>query len=358
MLCPRIRVIELMKRWSRAMPDVAGPFVAPLRLRRKAAVCAGIFAGLACLVASAEDAWGEAGPTDTVPTAIGPIRGSEAATETCQTAVAEGGGGEASSINELFTEFHCWLSIQRYRPALAALETACGKADEPECLFDRAYVHHALIEVEADRESENCRISRENYERYLARDPYDTYCDEARSALDELNRICAPAPRPTSPPAKWDPDVIGAIEGSAGLAKVSAGSVHPFQGADEPSGTTGEPTTTDGAKLRAAAWILLGAGAAAGVATGVSWAATLQVDSQLKARTNELSGNLDPKDADNLWLDESRHRYRDLTLVFGGSTLLLLGAGVTLLVLDASSENTLSFGAPGGLPGLSYGGAF
>ena len=326
-------------------------------MRRKTARGVHVLLGLSCLTAVAETA-------GAAPSVALPFGSEEVSVETCQPAAALGPAGDGSAINELFTEFHCWLSIQRYRPALAALESACGLADEPECLFDRAYVHHALIEVEADRESENCRISRENYERYLARDPYDTYCDEARSALDELNRICAPAPRPASLPVKWDPDVIGAIEGSTGLAKASAAPFEPFQATQKPSETIPEQKAA-GAELRAAAWILLGAGAAAGVATGVSLATTLQVDSQLKAGrqtldpiTGDPSGKLDPDSRENQALDQSRYRYRDLTLVFGGSTLLLLGAGVTLLVLDAGSEGSLSFGAPGGLPGVSYGGAF
>ncbi len=336
-------------RWFYAVLAVRGAFGTTVASCRKTARGICVLVGLSCLAAFAEDA--RAAP----PVAL-PFGAEEAGAEACQAAGAAREAGDGAAINELFTEFHCWLSIQRYRPALAALENACGLADEPECLFDRAYVHHALIEVEPDREAENCRISRENYERYLARDPYDTYCDEARSALDELNKICAPAPRPASLPVKWDPDVIGPIDSGASPPDVSGGRLVSLDGTGQVGGRAREaPPVSEGAELRAAApWLLLGGGAATGVVTGVLLGYMFRADSELVARQSDGKA---PGGEDRA-LDHNRVVYRDWALVLGGSTALLLGAGVTLLVLDAGPESILSFGAPGGLPGVSYGGVF
>jgi hypothetical protein len=108
--------------------------------------------------------------------------------------------------------------------------------------------------------------------------------------------------------------------------------------------------------LYTAAWLALGAGAATGVATVVSWKHLSDADSALYERVTR--GTDDRQDALNNELDQERRRQLVRTWAFGVGTVLLLGAGASLLVLDAGGGSDLSFDIGGDFHGLRYHGAF
>jgi hypothetical protein len=305
-------------------------------------------ASFLCVAVLARNSPGEERPGSFAPGSASP--------NACQPASPEGGPANAElTVGALLAESECWLAAREYDRALSAIERACTRSDLPSCLFNRAFVHHAMLEVPGELDQEHCRVSRESYERYLLLDPYGSRSDEAAGAVRELEQICAsehPALAAAAPAMSWGPDVIRAVEANAtvGVPSVDRSAAHPT-----PTERQREPPPAHAAtQQREAMWLFFGAGAATSLATVVSWKQLSNANSDLVARAPQVERG----ETESLALDRKRRSYQIATWGLGLGSAVLWGAGVRLLLLEAGSGGGWFLGADGAGPGLSYRNAF
>lgn len=242
----------------------------------------------------------------------------------------------------LSRRFECLFAAGQYQACLPVLDEACKLTDAPRCLYSLAVVHHALF---------HCELAASYYESYLSRDPYDSVRDEAVSALNELRRICGQpesAPPPPSPAAE---DAIHPLDEHASVAAPQAAFVPPPVFAPTPAPT---PRERPSPVRKVLAFSTLGAGVATAVATAVFASYGQRAESDINVRARMLDNVADDEARA---LDENGKRYNTLAWVFFGSSVALLGASVTLFVLDAQSEQSLDVATDGSLS-VRYRGSF
>lgn len=137
------------------------------------------------------------------PFLAAPVRAQESAAEVSDGQPTECGSSAVTGPADPeapFVEFQCWFDASDYSRALKALERACtASSDDPACLFNRALVHHLLLEDPKEPAEEHCRISRANYADYLAGNPQGEQAAEVQNALVELAEICETAPAAAAP---------------------------------------------------------------------------------------------------------------------------------------------------------------
>jgi hypothetical protein len=228
----------------------------------------------------------------------------------------------APRVDALFQRFQCLFDAQAYQDCLPVLEQACSLTDSPRCLFNLALVHHALL---------HCEAAVGYYEAYLERDPYDAGRDEALSALADLRGICGKhEPAPLLPPAS-----VGAIPPVQGAVPAPAAAVEPVPTAAVPDGMS---------TRRVLAYTTLAAGAATSVATAVFAVYGKRAESDVVERAAQ---NEQVRDAEAAAIDSNGHQYNTLAWIFLGSSVALLGTSVTLFVIDANAQQSVSVGAEG-----------
>jgi tetratricopeptide (TPR) repeat protein len=230
-------------------------------------------------------------------------------------------------VNELFER-------GEYAAALPLMEQVYALTQAPRWLFNLGVIHHALGD---------CVRALGYYERYLRSEPPAQGRAEARAALDSLSPICGavvresePAPVPSEPPARLVSAPIVAREAPMRASPPGAG---------------------DGVSTRALlGWSLLGVGAASGVTALVSVLVANDAASDLNALGREAivrSAQGETYDsccaARGDSLEATRHRYVTLAPILGLGSLVLLGAGATLLVLESGEQHTLALGGAGPL---------
>lgn len=266
-------------------------------------------------------------------------------------------------IAALFGEFQCWLARGHYDKSLAALDQACSASDDPACLFNRALVHHAQLQVADATEAEHCAESRRNYAAYVDVSPYETHAERARQALLELEQICGPVKVAPAPAIQVAPDAIPAWQGE----------VPPFKSAATPApvevAPLAAPDQADAVRYRTTTWVLLGAGAASALAAVVTGVRTKQAWDDLKALelspkqlqelgvTRRSEVNVYPYEETES-LERRLTQYEVMTWGFGATAAVLLGIGIGRTVLDAGPAPSLAISAGPGFGGLSYGGEF
>ncbi|HTV20746.1 MAG TPA: tetratricopeptide repeat protein [Polyangiaceae bacterium] len=248
-------------------------------------------------------------------------------------------------IQSLYQRFECHFERKQYAECLPYLEQACLLTDSPRCLLNLGAVHHALM---------HCQRARSYYEQYLSRSPYDAEGDEARDALDELNRACgaggATALAP-EPPAELpiDPAVVPALtaESPSGLPRW-----------DTTPGTATHPVRDQRSSHddRMITWSLFGAGAIALTGTLVAAGYGVRAERDYE-RLDRQNGDLDAASDPRLRaIDRRGRRYNHVMLGLGAASGLLLGAGTTVWLLDLGSDTALDVSADGAR--LQYRGRF
>lgn len=267
-------------------------------------------------------------------------------------------------VAALFGEFQCWLARGHYDKSLAALDQACSASDDPACLFNRALVHHAQLQVADATEAEHCAESRRNYAAYVDVSPYETHAERARQALLELEQICGPVKVAPAPAIQVDPEAIPAWQGE----------VAPFKSAATPApvevAPLAAPDQADAVRYRTTTWVLLGAGAASALAAVVAGVRTKEAWDDLKASKWSVPPAEVPigqaqrsqifvySDRETRSLERRLTQYEVMTWGFGATAAVLLGIGIGRTVLDAGPAPSLAINAGPGFGGLSYGGEF
>lgn len=268
-------------------------------------------------------------------------------------------------VAALFEEFQCWLGVGQYAAALTALDQACSASDDPACLFNRALVHHAQLQLVDMDEAQLCRLARRNYTAYVDTSPYEAAAERAQKALIELNQICGPLKISAAAVASFDPEVIPPWSGDPPLAGASQPAPRPVENLPPPV------AATNGVRLkrRATTWILVGAGAATALGAVMTGIHTRRAYDDLKAREvprAELDALGIPRTREvpvyafreTESLERRLLQYEVLTWGLGATAALLLGVGIGRAVLDAEPAPSLSISLSPGFGGLGYGGQF
>jgi tetratricopeptide (TPR) repeat protein len=165
--------------------------------------------------------------------------------------------------------------------AIVLLERAYELTGSSRYVFNLGAAHHG---------AGHCEIARSYYEEYLNREPRGSERGAAAAALEELYSKC-------------------------GRARVRD------------------------RRYQVAGSVLLGIGAAAGIASLTSLTMMRRAQSDFDDRS-AARGLWKPGEIDSL--RENGHDYETLSRVFGLSALVLLGAGTTLLVLDSRRDASVS----------------
>jgi hypothetical protein len=241
-------------------------------------------------------------------------------------------------VQSAFARYECLFDRGQYAECLPVIEGACHLMDPARCLFNLATVHYALL---------HCETALGYYREYLDKAPYDDGRDQALSALEDLNRVCG------------FHDASGASPATGSVSEPSTAVL------DTPNGVSTPPVVSTPQQLAASdlrpvsnhrvlAYSLLGAGAATAIASGLFAIYGQRVDADYDERLRRV-GHWRDSEFDSL--DANGRRYNTFALVFLGSSAALIGAGTTLLVLDARANGSLLVGSTG-LPSVSYQGRF
>jgi hypothetical protein len=266
------------------------------------------------------------------------------APESCGLAPASASSSEDAA--QLYRQFECRFLRGDYQGGLPFLQKACTLTSSPRCAFNLGAVHHALM---------HCELARAYYSRYLELAPYDENGAAARDALAELRVSCPSAPSaaavPVGPALSEPPsglvvapltDARPMVEDSGRALATPAAAAHPPAAASS---------------SRTLSWCLLGAGAATGAMTLVALLHGARADQDATARDRQ-NGSLGlADDAQLRSIDHEGHRANQLAWGFGSASLLLLGAGATLLFVDFGEQGRLSVSSEQAA-GISYERAF
>jgi hypothetical protein len=227
----------------------------------------------------------------------------------------------------------------RFGDALPLLERAYALTGTPRYLFNLGVIHHKLSQ---------CQPARNYFERYLLEDPAGSAQAEAKWALRELYLHCPESPgdesaaqaRSPSPARRHPQPARGpttAAPPRAGIAPSDERLALPSQ----------------------RALILLGAGAAVGVAAlvsvGLQNRAQNDIDA-LRARAAREGEVWDSYESQRTSLSGNAHLYRGMSIVLGIGSAVLAGSGATFWILDAPTPDTVNGYAL--TPGFSYSGRF
>jgi hypothetical protein len=205
-----------------------------------------------------------------------------------------------------------------YRRAVPLLERAYALTDSPRFSFNLGVLHHKLSE---------CEPARLYFERYLLEDPAGEARAQAMSALQELNAHC---------PASETHARSGGLPASAA----------PPKSVDTHPDVSSRPLAADaeerggGAILRGpgtAAWVLMGVGAAAGVAAVISAAKQASAQNEiddLGSRATRDATPWDQLEAERQSSSDRAKLYRALSIGLGVACASLVGTGATLWVLE------------------------
>lgn len=286
-------------------------------------------------------------------------RAASAADET----TSEAGVGSESSAEEralaLRERGRELVLAKDYAGAVPLFEEAYALTGAPRYLFNLGMAHHWLF---------HCELARGYFEEYVRRDPEGEGRSQADSALEELYAQCGHAPAGESVPG------IGTA--SSGYPSTqSADGVHsPAPAADatsmKPARLIPRPDTdaAGGSGRRSAVWLLWGAGGAAALAGITSGLLMLRTERDLDAlRSLPSETELSRSSVRSSWTEVAEReedalmangkRYETMMLAFGLGSLALIGAGVTLRLMD--DDGGVAFAvSPDGGPSLSYRGAF
>lgn len=225
-----------------------------------------------------------------------------------------------------------------YAAALPLTQAEYERTHAPRWLFNLAMIHHALGD---------CRLALYHYELYLRSNPGPRGRAEATTASANLTPLCGegpPAPEalPIVPLELVPPGATraDAVEARAPMARIAS--------------SASESAEHDSTRALVG-WSLVGAGAAAGVTAVVSLALAIDAGSSLndlgreaaqRSRTGETYDDCCAERGREL--ESTRQRYSTLAPIVGVGSLLLMGAGATLLVLDAGEQRSLVL-RPGGV---------
>ena len=253
-----------------------------------------------------------------------------------------------------FAEYQCWFGVGEFQLALDALEDACGNSGDPACLFNRALVHHAWLEVPDENEQEHCKSSHANYANFLAARPYEEPSDAARAALIELEQICPIALPRKLPPLPPPEHVIATLGKEVSLSEPS-GTSPPASVTLPPRSAPLPPPPADETP-DVLPWLLFGAGAASAVAATVSWVQMSRADSDLMHHRDADGKIFD--DPESLALDVTRRRSQVMAWSFGAGALVLGGVGVGMLFHAGSASPGVSVGLAPGFVRLGCDGTF
>jgi hypothetical protein len=223
-----------------------------------------------------------------------------------------------------------------YRRSLPLVERALALSDSPRFLFNLGVLHHKLSE---------CVPAREYFQRYLERDAAGAAREQTLAALRELNAHC-PAEEPETQRAAAPMASPTATFRSAAPASISpSASALPREVAlTLPGGAELPPPPPP--KLSVAppptALVLLGLGAAAGVASVVTVALQNAAQSDIDALASRAAEEGLPWDV----YEGERHAssadarlYRGLAIGLGAACTALVGAGATVWILDANQSS-------------------
>lgn len=249
-------------------------------------------------------------------------------------AAALPGSGETAPIAEaeLLTERAKQLFREaRFSEAVPLLERAYALTRAPRQLFNLGVLHHKLSE---------CNPAREYFERYLTEDPEGTARADAQRALEELYAHC-PAPDlvpslPAASPEGFDTSALP--ERTVAEAPQPARAPVPARDWAGRSSGPGAP-----------ALVLLGSGAAAGVAALLSVGMQNRAQHNLDALRTRASagGTWDAYEPERRALDSDAHLYHGLSIAFGLGFAALAGTGGALWVWNAEPQDSIEVSVEG-----------